>query len=622
MADSATPAEYAVDFETYYDDEYSLKRMLPWLYVYDKRFDAYLVSVYSPDRGLRYAGNPKDFDWSQLDGGRLIMHNAAFDGLIIRRLQEDGVIARFTCTLFDTADMAAYLRAPRNLAQACEVLLGRTVDKAVREKLRGLNRQAIAQSGIGNEALEYVMSDAVNCYDLYAGFHDKWPAVEQELSRLNREAQWAGIPCDARKADEDVRALQNTTHDLELSIPWHDTDKLLSPKAFRMECRKQGVSAPASLSKKNPETLRWFEEHATRFPFAAAMRDYRSASGILNRAKALRDGIWTDGSYHYQMMYCGAMATGRFSAGYKDEDFENSEKMVGKFNLTNMPRKPLFGCDLRGTLCAPEGYKFVLGDFGQIEARLVLWRAGETGFLDMLRNEGNLYQAYAKARGIYAGSDLKKDNFELYQYSKVNVLSCGYQCGWKRYRDMALTDYGFDFAPAVAQEHVAAYRSTFPRVPQYWRRHNDWLRISVNDRDATHVVPLVSGRKLTYFKPHWQSRLRDDEGGEQQESYEIVASTYVGGPEAKLYGGKLTENEIQATARDVLRDAWVASDKSLDPAVCRVLFSVYDELVYLVRDDYVAEAQIEIPRVMTTASPYIAGCPMDVELKTVQRYCK
>lgn len=610
-----------VDFETYYDDAYSLKSMIPALYIHDDRFKAYMVSVYSPELGLRYAGPPEKFDWSLLEGRTLCAHNATFDGWVLKRIQELGLVPSVKVQWLCTADMAAYLRAPRNLSGACKALLGREVSKVTREKLRGLTLEQAVASGLHEELLEYVMADSVNSYDLMKSFGAKWPEAERELSRLNRESQWSGIPCDREKAEADVRHLEGQMMDMEDRIPWKDTDKLLSPKAFRAECRKHGVSAPASLSKKNTETMRWFDEHSEKFPFAAAMRDYRSANGILNRARSMRDAIMDDGFMRFTMLYVGAINTGRFSSGFHDDD-DSASKVKGRFNLTNMPRKPLFGVDLRRTIAAPSGYKLIVADYGQIEARLILWRAGETSFLGMLAEEGNLYQAYAKYRGIYSGNNLKEEDNSLYNYMKVNVLSCGFGCGWKKYRDMALTDYGFDFAPEVAKDHVDTYRRTFPKVPKYWRNHNDWLRISVNHKDPTHVVPLVSGRKLTYFQPHWQSRLRTDDDGEHQESYEIVASTVMGDTAYKLYGGKLAENEIQATARDVLRDAWIKCDKVLDPEVCRTLFSVYDELIFLCRDAYVATALEQIPELMTTSAPYLTGCPMGVDIKAVERYCK
>ena len=40
----------AVDYETFYrKGEYSLSNMTVWEYCHDRRFDAYLVSIYGPD---------------------------------------------------------------------------------------------------------------------------------------------------------------------------------------------------------------------------------------------------------------------------------------------------------------------------------------------------------------------------------------------------------------------------------------------------------------------------------------------------------------------------------------------------------------------------------------------
>ena len=52
----------AVDFETYYDSEYSLAKMSTWNYVHDPKFDAYLVAFHGD--GVSYVGHPSKADWS------------------------------------------------------------------------------------------------------------------------------------------------------------------------------------------------------------------------------------------------------------------------------------------------------------------------------------------------------------------------------------------------------------------------------------------------------------------------------------------------------------------------------------------------------------------------------
>lgn len=600
----------AVDFETFYDSEYSLRKMLPYLYVYDKRFDAYMVAVYG--EGIEYVGHPKDFDWTLLAGKELLAHNAAFDGLVLHRLQQLNIVPAFPFSIRCTADMAAHLRAPRNLAGAVKWLLGRDRDKSMRAKMMGRTKEQIDQAGDGAGLIKYTLDDAKDCYELWEKCSHLWPEAERELSRLNIEAQWRGVPMNQKALDEARQSLDTQAHNLLKSIPWTDTDKPLSPKATRAEARKCGIPAPASFNKKDPACVEWMNKYAAQYPWVTAIRDYRSLTTMISRVKALIDGAEIDGWYHYTSLYQGAERSGRFSAGFRDsDDDEDSVSSVkGKFNMYNMPRKAMFGIDLRGMIAAPEGYKFVVADFAQIEARLVLWRAGETKFLEMLEREGNLYQAYAKFRGDYTGNALKKDDPHMYQHAKVKVLSAGYGCGAARYQAIAKSDYGLDLTYDEAKAAVDGYRSDFPLVPQYWNRHMEWLKVSTNHNDETHVVPLVSGRKLTYFNPRWA---KDSHG-----KYNIVASTVREGDPEKLYGGLLTGHEIQGTARDVMRDSWIACARN----DVLVLFTVYDELVALAPVDDAVRVRDTMQRLMRTSAPFVAGCPMDVEIHIVDKYFK
>ena len=80
----------AIDFETYYDSEYSLKKLSTYNYIYDEQFDPYLVSAYSKD--FSFVGPPSKLDWQCIHGKVVVMHNASFDELVMQRLMELGVI--------------------------------------------------------------------------------------------------------------------------------------------------------------------------------------------------------------------------------------------------------------------------------------------------------------------------------------------------------------------------------------------------------------------------------------------------------------------------------------------------------------------------------------------------
>ena len=71
---------------------YSLSSMHPYAYVHDKRFDAYLVSIVTPDK-QEYVGPPNLFDWTSLKGALCVAHNAAFDALVYNRTVELGLCA-------------------------------------------------------------------------------------------------------------------------------------------------------------------------------------------------------------------------------------------------------------------------------------------------------------------------------------------------------------------------------------------------------------------------------------------------------------------------------------------------------------------------------------------------
>jgi len=91
-----------------------------------------------------------------------------------------------------------------------------------------------------------------------------------------------------------------------------------------------------------------------------------------------------------------------------------------------------------------------------------------------------------------------------------------------------------------------------------------------------------------------------------------------GGNLRKVYGGLLTENEIQATARDVLVDAMVALDK----AGFTYLLSVYDEIIVEVPENEAEDAAREVDALMVGSSPWAEGCLLETEYEISDHYKK
>ena len=194
---STPPTVLAIDFETYYDQDYSLKKMDAWSYVHHPKFDCYLMSVYgiTPSGPFEWVGHPKDFEeWHHFDHATLLAHNAAFDSLVFQRLQSLGIIPAVESPVWRcTASLSVYLSAPRSLKGACKQLLGMTVDKTQREKAKGQTGPDL----FGNEAmLAYALEDARLCFLLWDKFNHLWPETEQELATLTFEWGQRGIAVD------------------------------------------------------------------------------------------------------------------------------------------------------------------------------------------------------------------------------------------------------------------------------------------------------------------------------------------------------------------------------------------------------------------------------------------
>ena len=156
----------AVDFETHYAADYSVKEMGNRAYCDDPRFNAWAVAVY--DGATAWAGHPKTCDWQQLHGRIWVSHNRAFDKEVFERLQRDGVIpcsiapAAWHCS----AAACAFLQLPRDLKGACAAVLGEIPDKAFRKALKGRHDNDLFDA-LDAEETAYATQDAVLCWRLW-----------------------------------------------------------------------------------------------------------------------------------------------------------------------------------------------------------------------------------------------------------------------------------------------------------------------------------------------------------------------------------------------------------------------------------------------------------------------
>lgn len=303
---------YAVDFESFYDSKvgYSLTDMDAYAYVHDPRFDAYLMSVVDPD-GEEFVGSPRDYDWSKMRGKHLIAHNAGFDGMVLNRLIELGIVPEFERVWDCTADLAAFLCVPRSLKNASRELLGVEISKKVRSDMDGKSLRDL--DPVQRQALlDYAADDARLCKMLWDRYSAKWPEIEREISRANRAAGWLGVHCNRKEVVEGLEKMRGIQAEAAKGLPWFDpaspkeSKKAGSKPAFVMHAQSLGLPVPKSIKKDDPEMMAWVAKYADQYPFIRARLDYASVTVNVKRLESMLERMDREDILRFTSLYFGA----------------------------------------------------------------------------------------------------------------------------------------------------------------------------------------------------------------------------------------------------------------------------------------------------------------------------
>ena len=584
-----TQNTYAVDFETYYDKDYSLESMGTEEYLNDPRLHVYLVAIAGPE--IRFYGHPEAFDWQLLTGQHLVAHNARFDQSVYERLVELGKIPEVNPASWDcTADLAVYLRCGRSLLNASRSLLGVKLDKSTRAELEGVDPNDL-EGELRDKALTYVMQDADCCLQIWEQYNEQWPESEKILSRLNRELGRRGVQIDVPLLTSSLTKLKQVIFEANKLIPWEwgpgtKRKTPLAPTQIMQECRKAGISCPGSFAQDSDECREWEDRHGNTHLWIGALRDWRRANILLKRLETVEKRLTPEGIFPFSLLYFGAH-TGRYSG-------------TGGYNMQNMLKNPAFGVNLRHHFIARPGHKLVIADLSQIEARITLWIAGDYNTLDKIEAGLSIYEAHAiQSMGWEEEfGKLKETNPELYLLAKARVLSLGFGCGWLKFITMA-AKCGLVITPDVSKETVDNFRSTNPKITDLWRMFE---RDCIRSRGENYSLTLPSGREFTYFNILTANGLE----GEIIRDVRKVA----------LYGGRITENVVQATARDL----YVEHMLTLKDAGIQHLFGSHDEYVMELPEGNLQLDTIE--EIISVTPDWLEGCPIGCEITVTDHYLK
>ena len=271
---------------------------------------------------------------------------------------------------------------------------------------------------------------------------------------------------------------------------------------------------------------------------------------------------------------------------------------------------------IRTAFIAPKGKTFAVCDFSAIEARVLAWIAGEDWVLDAFRAGKDIYCETA-SQMFHVPVEKHGANAELRQKGKISVLALGYGGGVS-----ALDAMGGKRQGMTEQEEadtVRKWRAANPKIVQFWSDVENAAKECVITKATTHVGPLEfkmhgttmtiqlpSGRLISYpdIKP---STNRFGSSSLQYHGLNQVTNKWSW---IETYGGKLTENIIQATARDCLAEVmYLISFHYANPY--DIVFHVHDEIICEVPEDQAEEALAWIRDIFSKNMPWNEGLPLN-----------
>lgn len=245
---------------------------------------------------------------------------------------------------------------------------------------------------------------------------------------------------------------------------------------------------------------------------------------------------------------------------------------------------------IRTAFIPSEGNKFVVADFSAIEARVIAWLAGETWVNEVFATHGKIYEATASQMFHVPIEKIAKGNpeYALRQKGKVATLALGYQGGANALIAMGALNMGL--SEEELPDIVQRWRNANPRIRDLWYAVEEAALLVMQTAQPQAIynlifnlesdivygqnfltVQLPSGRKLYYPRPF----LKENQFGKLAIHYYTVGQQTRKWEVTSTYGGKMTENIVQAIARDCLAETL----RRIDAKGLQVVFHVHDEVI-------------------------------------------
>lgn len=601
-----------LDFETYYDKDYSLSKMTTEEYINDPRFEVIGVGIKVDDgKPEWFTGEDVRIQLESLDwrNSALLCHNTLFDGAILAF--KYGIIPAF---YFDTLSMARALHgtnAGGSLATlASRYHIGEKGDEVI---------QAIGKcrSDFTEVELERYGAYCRNDVDLtHRLFNCLQPFPDTELKLIDLTIRMYTKPIlrvdDALLLDrlEVVRAmksdlLKGLMDELKCENEEDVRKKLASNPQFAEVLSKYGVTAPKKISKttgkealalaKTDEGFIELQEHPDPIvqQLCAVRLGTKSTIEESRIERFISIGARNRGYLPVPLRYYGAH-TGRWSG-------------MDSVNFQNLPSRDKDKKTLKNAIVAPDGHIIINSDSSQIEARVLAWLAGEEEVVSQFANGEDVYSTFASK--VYNKSISKANPVERF-VGKTCILGLGYGTGAaKLQQTLALGGAVLDLEQC--KRIVDIYRTGNYRIPELWKECDIALQqMLMGTKESSRIG-----------KPPTAVWLDPDTG------FQLPNGLYIRYPNLSMaddnrliyssrkginniWGGGVVENIVQALARIIIGEQmlWIAKQ-------FHVALTVHDSVVCVVPEKELEDALEYVNICMSTTPEWATGLPVTCEIK-------
>jgi len=600
-----------IDFETYYDRDFSLSKITTEEYVRSDLFEVIGVSVKVNNQETEWASGTHEqikqwlqsnFEWER---SFVLAHNTLFDGAILHW--------RFDINPRGWLDTLCMGRALHG------VEVGGSL-KALAERYRLGEKGTEVVNALGKRRLsftdeelarygDYCIDDVELTYQLFDILVKDFP--KQELRVIDQTLRMFIDPVlelDGDMLQQHLISIKQMKEDL-LTSSGVDKAELMSNDKFAEVLRSFGVEPPMKTSPATGKQTYAFAKSDEEFKALAEHDDARVQTlvaarlGTKSTLEETRTQRFIDiskrGNLPVPIRYYAAH-TGRFGGD-------------DKINMQNLPSRGNNGNKLKKAIIAPEGYTIIDADSAQIEARVLAW----------LSEQDDLVTAFAEGKDVYkkmASAIYGKPEFEITKderfVGKTTILGAGYGMGAAKFQAQ-LKSMGAEVDTDEARRIIDIYRRTNDAVVRLWRQaQNALVNMSRGDtaplgrRGVLEVVPSESAIRL----PSGLLMRYDDLKFDQTEKgVEFHYKTRKG--RTRIYGGKVIENVCQAIARCIIAEQMLKIGKRY-----KVVLTVHDAIAVCVPDAEVVPATQYVEECMRWVPEWATGLPVNCESGSGKSY--